>query len=201
MKLTQAEFQKIKRISEAIQQFLLQTGMIDARSTDLYEFLARKGLIEKDRHQGYHFRTWLRELKEANLLYLIPQCSFNINDRGHEWYFNLARKPSGKPTGPEKKASVLHNPAMTKEDKDLLMRKEKLNVENLPQRTDIKYTSQQMEIRKYYPRAYENWTEIEYGILERVYLQCRDMSAVATLLQRQPHIVKEKIERMKLPTD
>jgi hypothetical protein len=89
MKFSQENFQKTKRISDAIQQFLLQTGLKNARSTDVYDVLARKGLIEKDRHRGLHFRNFLRQLKDANLLHLIPQCSSNPGTRGNKWYVPL----------------------------------------------------------------------------------------------------------------
>jgi hypothetical protein len=61
--------------------------------------LARKGLIEKDRHQGYHFRKFLLKLKDANVLtQVIPQCTFSINGRGeNEWHFHhTVKKAEGK---------------------------------------------------------------------------------------------------------
>lgn len=42
MELTQELFQKCRRITAAIQEFLIQTGMVNTRSTDVYDFLARK---------------------------------------------------------------------------------------------------------------------------------------------------------------
>ena len=82
MTFTQEDYQKAKRISEAIQLFLLETGKTEIRSTDVYERLARKGLVEKDRHDGLHFRKFLQKLKDERLLHLIPQCTLRINDRG-----------------------------------------------------------------------------------------------------------------------
>ncbi|WP_431213582.1 hypothetical protein ACQ86N_01280 [Puia sp. P3] len=74
MMITQEDFQQARRISAAIQEFLFQTGLKNARSTDVYKTLARRGLIEKDRHRGLHFRKFLSRLKEANVLMkLIPQ--------------------------------------------------------------------------------------------------------------------------------
>jgi hypothetical protein len=196
MNFTQEDFQKGKRISEAIQEFLRQSGMKDARSPDVYEMLARKGLIEKDRHQGYHFRKFLLKLKNANVLtQVIPQCTFSSNARGeNEWHFHLATKRVGNRPGMEGKAKVVHKPAMSKDEILQLVQEENPRVEMLPVRTDKMYTPQESSIKKNYPRAYEYWTENEYRILDRVYRQCKNVDAVAGLLKRQPHIVKEKID-------
>lgn len=196
MNFTQEDFQKGKRISEAIQEFLVQTGMKDARSTDVYDMLARKGLVEKDRHQGYHFRKFLLKLKDANVLsQVIPQCTFTTNEkRENEWHFHLSTKQAGNATSMEKPATVIHNPVMTKHEILHLVQEEITNVEMLPVRTDKVYTPQELSIKKNYPRAYEYWSENEYKILDRVYKQCKNVDAVAGLLKRQPHIVKEKLE-------
>ncbi|HWB92565.1 MAG TPA: hypothetical protein VG605_11960 [Puia sp.] len=197
MTFTQEDFQRAKRISAAIQEFLRQTGMKDARTTDVYEMLARKGLIEKDRHQGYHFRKFLSRLRDANVLMkVIPQCAFTTNERGeNEWHFHLSNRESlaGSPSA-EKKATVIHQPSMSKDEIITLIHEERINVEELPVRTDKHYTPQETSIKNNYPRAYEYWSQKEYLILERVYLKCKNVEAVATLLQRQPHIVREKLE-------
>jgi hypothetical protein len=118
MNLTHEDYQKAKRISDAIQEFLLQTGMKDARSTDVYDMLARKGLIEKDRHQGYHFRKFLLKLKTANVLsQIIPQCTFTTNESGdNEWHFHLSTKKANNSTSIRNPAAVVHEPAMDKDD-------------------------------------------------------------------------------------
>jgi len=195
MRLTHEDFQKAKRISEAVQEYLLQTGIKDARSTDVYEMLARKGLVEKDRHNGYHFRQFLKKLKEANVLsQLIPQCTSTANDRGeNEWHFHASSKKIGNPANTGKHATILHRPAMNQDDILRLIQEERVNVEMLPVRTDKIYTPQELSIRKNYPRAFEYWTDREYAILDRVYSQCKNLDVVAALLGRQPHIVKDKL--------
>jgi hypothetical protein len=87
---------------------------------------------------------------------------------------------------------------MEKHDLELLLNAESASVELLPVREDIQYTSQQLEIKRYYARAYEYWTDHEHEILTRVYQQCKNTDAVASLLKRQPHIVKEKIKNLGL---
>lgn len=197
MSFTHEDFQKAKRISEAIQEFLRQTGMQNARSTDVYDFLARKGLIEKDRHQGYHLRQFLKKLKNANILsQVIPQCSFTTNERGdNEWHFHLSTKKIGITADAKKTATVIHEPTMSSAEINQLIQEETSNVTMLPVRTDKEYTPQELSIKKNYPRAYEYWTKQEYEILDRVFIQCKNVDAIARLLKRQPHIVREKMER------
>jgi hypothetical protein len=198
MELTQELFQKCRRISAAIQEFLLQTGMVNARSTDVYDFLVRKSLVEKDRHNGLHFRAFLRELKESNLLHLIKQCSFVENEKSVEWYFNPVSPTLKSENIDKKKAEKLHQPAMDKQSLEILLSSEEAYISALPVRNDILYSPQQLELKGYYPRAYEYWTNEEYEILKRVYCQCKNVDAVASLLKRQPHIVKDKIESLGL---
>jgi hypothetical protein len=198
MELTQELFQKCRRISTAIQDFLDQTGMVNARSTDVYDFLARKELIEKDRHNGLHFRSFLKQLKDSNLLYLIKQCSCIENNRSLEWYFNPVKTAPTNTSVGSKVSAIQHTPVMDKQDVELLLNIESANVALLPVRVDIQYTSQQLEIKHYYPRAYEYWTDHEHEILIRVYQQCKNIDAVALLLKRQPHVVEEKIKILRL---
>jgi hypothetical protein len=194
MNFTQEDFQRALRISEAIQQYLSQTGMVNARSTDLYDMLARNDLVEKDRHNGIHFRKFLRKLKEANLLHLIAGCTYVENSRGVEWYFNLSARKLNNTSTTSQKATIVHKPAMGKEEIEALILKEMPHVAALPVRSNPDYTNQQLDIKKNYPRAYEIWTNEEYEILKRVYQQCKNIDAVAKLLQRQPHIVSEKLK-------
>lgn len=194
MELTQELFQKCRRISAAMQEFLVQTGMVNARSTDVYEFLARKGLIEKDRHNGLHFRSFLKQLKDSNLLHLIKHFSCVENKNSLEWYFNPFNiEPTNTSVGSN--VSVMqHYPVMEKQNLEILINEESVNIKLLPTREDIHYTPQQLEIKQYYPRAYEYWTDQEHEILIRVYQQCKNSDAVALLLKRQPHVVEEKIK-------
>jgi hypothetical protein len=48
--ITHEDFQRAKRISRAIQEYLELTHENGLRSTGIYPYLAKKGLIEKDRH-------------------------------------------------------------------------------------------------------------------------------------------------------
>jgi hypothetical protein len=200
MELTHEDRQRALRIGRAIQEFLLSTGQKDARSTDVYEFLAHKGLIEQDRHHGLHFRNFLTKLKNAGLLKLIPQCTHSTSGKGaNEWHFYLASDHRAaladiKQTG--KKASAVYEPKMTKEEIAQWLNAERPNVEKLTKRDIVQFTPQEIEIRKKYPRAYEYWTEDEIIILQRTYVATRSIDKTAELLYRQPHRIKEKLEEL-----
>lgn len=93
MQLSQEEFQKARRISRAIQEYLEKINQDGLRSTDIYPILARKGLIQKDRHNGLYFRRFLRKLKKNNLLSLIPQCQYRTTQSEFlMWYFYRCNK-------------------------------------------------------------------------------------------------------------
>lgn len=97
MALTNEEKMKAIRISRALEEYLKMTGKTNMRSTEVYEYLARKGLVERDRHQGVYFRKFLNKLKRENALDLIPQCTaIDKNDRFTNWYFHAAPEKMSK---------------------------------------------------------------------------------------------------------
>lgn len=89
MSITHEDLQRARRISPAIQEYLEYSKKEGVRSTDVYPYLAKRGQIEQDRHNGLHFRKFLPKLKENNLLGLIPQCTCNpgLKNEFNEWYF------------------------------------------------------------------------------------------------------------------
>lgn len=202
MNLTHEEMQQARRISRAIQEYLKQTGQKEARTTDIYQFLARKDVIEKDRHEGLHFRKFLHKVKDAGLLKLIPQCSNRLSQNGkNEWYFYLASEQRAelndiKQNG--RKADVIHLPKMKEEEIDLLLEEERPNIERLPKGHKPDLTLQEKQIRENYPRAYEYWSEWEVMIMERFFSSTGNVTKTAALLQRQPHVVREKLEELKI---
>lgn len=201
MNFTHEDFQKAIRISNAIQDyFRINYNKTKVRSADVYEHLAKCDLVEKDRHHGLHFRKFLDQLKNAGLLLqLIPQCRNEVSKKGsNEWHFvripdeklqAMRSKHSGK------KADIVHLPEMRQERINLLLEVERPKIEKLPKRDDnTEFTSQQLKIRKNYPRAYEYWSEKETAIMKRFFLSTNNINKTAELLQRQPHIIKEKLE-------
>ena len=202
MNLTHEDIQLAIRISKGIQEYLRQTGQKGARSTDVYPFLARQGTVEKDRHDGLHFRNFLKKLKEAGMLKLIPQCTHQLSENGkNEWYFYRAsdeRANLSDIRSSGEKAEMIYIPQMTKEAIRELLEMERPNVEKLRKRESSGFTPQEIEIRRNYPRAYEYWSDDEHLIMKRVYSACKSVNKVAELLLRQPHIVREKLENLHL---
>ena len=103
MQIDNDKRQKAWAISKAIQAYMEQQKVSDLRSTDLYDMLANKGLIEKDIYEpkGLWFRKFLRDLKDNGCLSLIPQCRCVVRDnRTYEWHFHrlsseqLKKKPN-----------------------------------------------------------------------------------------------------------
>ena len=133
---------------------------------------------------------------------LVPQCRSEVSEKGkNEWYFvrisdEKLHATRSKPSS--KKANVLHLPEMREEGINLLLEVERPKIEKLSKRNICEFTSQQLEIRKAYPRAYEYWSEKEIAIMKRFFLSTNNINKTAELLQRQPHIIKEKLEELKM---
>ena len=99
MSLTREEIQQALRISKAIQEHLEGNQAVNVGSTDLYFMLADRGLVERDKQQGLHFRQFLTKLVKENMLNLIPQCHAMPRSGGkYIWTFNRAadRMPTRK---------------------------------------------------------------------------------------------------------
>jgi hypothetical protein len=91
MALTNKEKLKAIKISRAIEQHLHEIGKTMVRSTDVYEYLARKGLVERDNNNGIHLRRFLKKLKREGALDLIPQCDgIDQDEIFTNWYFHSA---------------------------------------------------------------------------------------------------------------
>ena len=197
-KITHEDLQKARRISRAIQEYLEMANFDGARSTDVYEYLCRKGIIERDRHQGIHFRRFLKKLQENNLLRLIPQCTcrpskFDFN----EWYFYRV-SPNRQELGDIKQINPapenLKTPLITESEINDLIEEYKQQIDALPIRNDKEYSQQELEIRSYYPRAFEYWTRQEIVIMVNAYKKFNRVDKVAELLRRQPSAVKMKLK-------
>ena len=201
--ITQDDFQKARRISRAIQEFLDTTGQRGARTTDVYQYLARKGLIEKDRHEGLHFRNFLKKLKALGMLKLIPQCACTSGKAdGNEWHFYSASQVRASledinltntdhTTQPQ--FSIIPDQQI-----DELIKVAKPAVEKLPKRNPDHFTPQELQIRKNYPRVYEHWSNEELSLMKNAFALFKKTDKVAALLERQPHIIEKKLEELGL---
>ncbi|SHM58734.1 hypothetical protein SAMN05444266_10996 [Chitinophaga jiangningensis] len=196
------DLQRALRISNAIQEyFRINYNYQEVRSTDLYEFLAKRNLIERDRHQGFHFRSFLQKLNKNGYLGVIPQCSYTVGSTGGEWRFTRMTDEKLSEIRNKSKAypaKVVHKPKLPEVEIDRLIDLARKAVENLPKRDTCDLTQQQIEIRKNYQRAYEEWLPREIEIMSRAYIKFERVDKVAELLQRQPHIVEDKLREARL---
>lgn len=194
MKIGHEDFQKAIRISRAIQEYLESVNEEGLRSTDIYPILAQKGLIEKDRHNGLHFRKFLRKLKENNLLKLIPQCQYRTTSTDSlEWYFYRSKVEASVKTITSSERKKTITPKTTEEEINELIDMTRHHIANLPKRDSSIFTPQMIEIRGNYPRAYEIWTDRDIEIMLKAYKKFNRFDKVAELLERQPSVVKKKI--------
>ncbi len=197
MQLTQEDFQKAKRISRAIQEYLEMINQDGLRSTDVYDYLSKKRLIEKDRHQGIHFRKFLNRLRKMDLLHLIPQCSYrNTTTDFVEWYFYRVSEKKENLT-PEKNSTEnkqLHVPALLTTEIDTVIEQTKYQIEELPKLDENSFSYTELETRKLYARAYERWTPKEIKIMNWAYNTFQRIDKVAQLLKRQPSAIERKMK-------
>ncbi len=194
MNISHEDFQKARRISRAIQEYLEQINQDGLRSTDIYPILAKQGLIEKDRHNGLHFRKFLKHLKDNNLLKLIPQCQYRTTKTEFvEWYFYRSRMSTSNNETLQTGERNLIAPDISEGEINDLIEKAKPHVANLPKIDKANLTPQMMEIRLNYPRAFERWTEREIEIMTKAYKKFNRIDKVAELLERQPSSVRKKL--------
>lgn len=194
---TQEDFQKARRISKAIQEHLELINQDGLRSTDVYPVLARKDLVQKDRHQGIHFRSFLNKLRENGMLkQLIPQCHFqHSKSDSMEWYFYRSNSLP-KEHLPDGNSQRINSPSLTDSEIDELIEEAKPHIDKLPIRDTSDFTPQMKETRKNYPRAYEIWTPREIEIMERAFKKFNKIDKVAELLRRQPSAVRTKLKSL-----
>ncbi len=200
MDLSHDDFQKARRISRHIQEYLEMLNQDGLRSTDVYSYLAKKGIVEKDKHQGIHFRKFLHKLKKMGLLNLIPQCTYrNTTTDFVEWYFYRVsdNKESIIHENNSSENRKLHIPVLLESEIDALIEKAKPHIENLPKRNESEFSYTELETRKLYPRAYEKWTKREMEIMTKAYKKFQKMDKVAQLLKRQPSVVSKKLNEVK----
>ncbi|WP_299833999.1 hypothetical protein [uncultured Tenacibaculum sp.] len=195
MKITHEEFQKARRISRAVQEYLKELNDDGLRSVDLYPILARKKLVEKDKYNGLYFRNFLRKLRDNNLLSLIPQCKYDdVNDKHIKWYFYRVKENKKTEKEHDIESKILVIPKITEEEINKLIEKAKPHIEKLPKINIQKLSYPQLETRKMYKRAYEIWTEREIEIMKRAYKKFERIDKVAELLKRQPNVVEKKLK-------
>ena len=203
MALRQDQFQLARRISRAIQEHLEAISQDGLRSTDVYPVLARKGIVEKDRHNGLKFRQFLKTLYDNNALtQLIPQCKPVPPTRFQkhmEWYFykqptnklNIDREPEE-----DRAVFIVNTPVMTDNEIDSDIETKKQMIDRLPKRPFSSFNATELDTRKNYPRSYELWTADEINIMVLAWRSYRKVEKVALLLRRQRSVVEKKLKEI-----
>lgn len=78
----------IKNMSIDIQSYLDDKKLSGVKAKDLMPMLIKKGYFFKDHKEGLPLRKVLRELDQANQLYLLPQVEVVKKTENIYWFFN-----------------------------------------------------------------------------------------------------------------
>lgn len=202
MSLSPSDYSQARRISRAIEEYFDIAGKTTLRSTEIYPYLRRKGILAQDRHNGLYLRRFLKRLKRNHALNLIPQCeAIDQNEVFTNWYFRSARRKMEevyrvqRGEKPSAKASVPKTtPLSTQCPKSSLA----LCAEAIQQWPIRKPTEQQPElvrrIRKQHPRAYEPWKEEEDKLLKLFPME--QPKALAAVFKRQPSAIRSRRKKL-----
>lgn len=186
--ITQNEKRICIEISNALQTFFDQNpGTSTLRSDDAYEILAKKGLVERDRHRGIKFREFLNKVKEASAMVFIPQCRPEPgNGRSTNWIFQSA------PSKTIKIKNLKMNPPIPPVDETKLS-EIKYEIDSLRKRNTEDFDFIQLDTRKNYPRAYEYWSTKEEELLLMASELTDDSFKLSNIFGRQPSVLEKKI--------
>jgi len=187
--ITENDVRQAIKISQVLQEYF-DKNITDGelRSTDAYEILARRGAVEKDRHNGVKFREFLHHLKKNNQLYLIPQCrAEDTSGKTTNWFFHSAPEKTIKARNLKPIAEM--GKTITVDENEV-----KKTVALFPKRDTSKFTPKEIETRVNYPRAYEFWTHEEEELLQEVVKEIKDPFKLSALFQRQPSAIRTRLK-------
>ncbi|MBK0379364.1 hypothetical protein [Mucilaginibacter segetis] len=176
------------KISQALEHFFEENrGTLELRSTDAYEVLVTKNLVERDRFRGFFFREFLKKLNRAGALGFIPQCRLVAG----EWHFRSAGKqalrseklrPVGGAPAPTVEAEKLHGICLA--------------VEKLPKRDVSRLTYLELAKRKLYHRAYEYWSKTEEALLLQAEQMGLGIQELSRIFGRQPSVLETRLKEL-----
>lgn len=189
--ISQTEKQLCIDISNALQNFFDQNpGTHTLRSHDAYDILAKKGLVERDRHHGIKFREFLNKVKVANAMVFIPQCRPEPgNGNQTNWIFQSA------PGKTIRIKNLKMDPAVPPVDETKLS-EIKYEVDSLRKRNTEDFDFIQLDTRKNYPRAYEYWSSKEEELLLMASELTDDSFKLSKIFGRQPSVLEKKIKEL-----
>jgi hypothetical protein len=187
--ITNDDIMQAIKISQTLQEYFDKNYVGESlRSTDAYEILVKKNVVERDRHKGIKFREFLIHLKKNNSLYHIPQCrTEGTSGNTTNWYFETA--PVKTIRAKNLKPIALAGKILTI---DLDEVKSKINA--FAKRDTAKFTHILIETREKYPRAYEYWTPNEDKLLLEVVKEITDSFKLSELFQRQPSAIQNRLK-------
>lgn len=179
------------KISQALQLFFDRNpGTHTLRSTDAYQILAPKGLVERDLDNGIKFRGFLNKLKNAQALYLIPQCRPEPgNGQRTNWIFQSAAHQTIRA-----KNLATQPPVPKADETELKAIKDAIVL--FPKRNPDDLDANAKQTRKSYPRAYEFWSSKEEQLLIKASKITDDSFKLAIIFGRQPSVLEKKIEEL-----
>lgn len=186
--LSQDDLMQAIKISQVLQDYFDQNhGATKLRSTDAYEILVKKNVVEKDRHSGIKFREFLKKLKNNNALNHIPQCrEEGTGGKATNWYFESAPTKTirARNLKPISKAGI----KLSFEKSDI-----KNQVSAFPKCDTANFTHIELGTREKYKRAYESWTAEEDSLLLKVVEEITDSFELSDLFERQPSAIQRRL--------
>jgi len=187
--ITNDDIMQAIKISQTLQEYFDKNNAGESlRSTDAYEILVKKNVVELDRHNGIKFREFLAHLKRNNALYHIPQCrTEGTNGNMTNWFFETA--PGKTIRAKNLKPIALAGKVLTI---DLDEVKNKINA--FPKCDTSKFTHIQFGTRESYKRAYEFWSPKEEQLLIEVVKEITDVYQLSELFQRQPSAIQNRLK-------
>lgn len=188
--ITPAEKSHAIKISKALQlHFDQNLGITTMRSTDAYNVLVTKGLVERDRHQGIKFRNFLKRLNDANALGFIPQCKAQSGSGNMtNWIFRSESKLKIQPTSVMPVSNTEHLKA------DVIEAAGKI-IATFPKREISDFDPIALETRKTYSRAYEYWTTEEKDLLSKTAVQITSSFELSKIFKRQPSAIDDQLNK------
>lgn len=188
--LTKDDIAQAIKISQTLQAYFEQhKNIILLRSTDAYEVLDRRGVVEKDRHQGIHFRRFLHHLKENNGLQYLPQC-YTEKGPGNStnWFF----RPAADKTIRRKLIPI----DRAQQSAQINLDDVKAVIASFPKREEDSLSYVEKTIRHDYPRAYDKWTEAEEKLLMEMNQKVKDQSELSRIFLRQPSTIASRLKKL-----
>jgi len=187
--MTDNDILKAIKISQALQAYFDNNPMTkELRSTDAYEVLVKKNLVETDRHSGIKFRKFLSKLKSNNALNLIPQCRAEETCGNTTiWYF-ISEK--------SKTLNQRNLIPLSQVDRIQSLNLEEIKQQILafPKRNPNDFTSIQLGTREKYSRAFEYWTRSEEDLLLDVIKEISAPFKLSKLFGRQPSAIQHRLK-------